>query len=154
NFAQVQHFQIGYGRLFTPSEDIGRQRVAVFGANVLSMLGVIDPNAIIGQLVRIGGMQFEVIGVLQAKGSGAGFGSADDQIFIPFGTGRYRLFKTDRLDDLFALAESEAALPDAMWEITQALRRSHRLTPDMPDDFRIRNQADLLATLGETTQVF
>ena len=154
NFAQVQHFQIDRGRLFTPSEDIGRQRVAVLGSGVVKMLTVADPDAIIGQLVRIGGLQFEVVGVLQSKGSGAGFGSADDQVFIPFGTGRYRLFKTDRLDDLFALAESEAALPDAMLEITQALRRSHRLTPDQPDDFRIRNQADLLATLGETTQVF
>jgi len=39
-------------------------------------------------------------------------------------------------------------------EISLALRRSHRLTPDQPDDFRIRNQADLLNTLGEATQVF
>ena len=39
-------------------------------------------------------------------------------------------------------------------KITLALRRSHRLTQGQPDDFRIRNQADLLATLGETTQVF
>jgi putative ABC transport system permease protein len=118
------------------------------------MLGVSDPAAIIGQSVRIGGMQFEVIGTLQSKGAGAGFGSADDQLFIPFGTGRYRLFKTDRLDDLFALATSEADLTDAMNEITIALRRSHRLRSDQDNDFRIRNQADLLATLGETTQIF
>ena len=154
NFALVQHFQIDRGRLFTSADDIGRQRVAVLGSNALTMLGVQDPNAIIGQMVRIGGMQFEVIGTLQSKGASGGFGSADDQVFIPFGTGRYRLFKTDRLDDLFALATSEADLPQAMSEITIALRRSHRLTQDQPDDFRIRNQADLLTTLGETTQVF
>jgi len=76
------------------------------------------------------------------------------QLFIPFGTGRYRLFKTDRLDDIFALATSEADLTDAMNEVTIALRRSHHLTSDQENDFRIRNQADLLATLGETTQVF
>ncbi|HXT17651.1 MAG TPA: ABC transporter permease [Gemmatimonadaceae bacterium] len=154
NFAQVQHFVIDRGRMFTSGEDIGRQRVAVLGSNVPSLLGVRDPGALIGENVRIGGMQFQVIGVLQSKGAGAGFGSADDQVFIPFGTGRYRLFKTERLDDLFALAENEAALPEAMGEIGQALRRSHHLRPDDADDFRIRNQADLLATLGETTQVF
>jgi putative ABC transport system permease protein len=154
NFALVQHFAIDRGRIFTSGEDIGRQRVAVLGSGVLTMLGVRDPDAIIGQNVRIGGMQFEVIGTLQSKGAGTGFGSADDQLFIPFGTGRYRLFKTDRLDDLFALSTSEADLPDATNEITLALRRSHRLTQGQPDDFRIRNQADLLATLGETTQVF
>jgi putative ABC transport system permease protein len=154
NFAVVQHFELDRGRLFTPVEDIGRQRVAVLGSGVLAMLNVQDPEAILGQRVRIGGMQFEVIGTLQSKGAGAGFGSADDQVFIPFGTGRYRLFKTDRLDDIFALATSENDLPDATAEITLALRRSHRLGEGVPDDFRIRNQADLLATLGETTQVF
>jgi len=154
NFVEVQHFAIDRGRVFTSSEDIGRQRVVVLGANALTMLGVPNADAILGDNVRIGGMQFQVIGILKPKGSGSGFGSADDQIFIPFGTGRFRLFKTDRIDDLFALASSEADLPDAINEITLALRRSHHLTFDQPDDFRIRNQADLLATLGETTQVF
>jgi putative ABC transport system permease protein len=154
NFAIVQHFEVDRGRLFTSNEDIGRQRVVVLGSGVLTMLGIRDPDAIIGERVRIGGMQFEVIGTLQSKGAGAGFGSADDQVFIPFGTGRYRLFKTDRLDDIFALATNEAELDLSMAEITAALRRSHRLLADAPDDFRIRNQADLLATLGEATQVF
>jgi putative ABC transport system permease protein len=154
NFVDVQHFQIDRGRVFTSGEDIGRQRVVVLGSGVLTMLGVSQPEAIVGQRVRIGGMQFEVIGTLRSKGSGSGFGSPDDQAFIPFGTGRFRLFKTDRIDDLFALAESEAALSDATTEISLALRHSHRLGPDQPDDFRIRNQADLLATLGATTEVF
>ena len=154
NFLDVQHFLIDRGRVFTSGEDIGRQRVVVLGSGVLTMLGVPYPEAIIGQPVRIGGMQFEVIGTLRSKGAGAGFGSPDDQIFIPFGTGRFRLFKTDRIDDLFALAESEAALPDATAEISLALRHSYRLGEGQPDDFRIRNQADLLATLGETTEVF
>ncbi|MEO7086200.1 MAG: ABC transporter permease [Gemmatimonadaceae bacterium] len=154
NFLQVQHFEIDRGRSFTSGEDIGRQRVVVLGAGALTQLGVANPDAIIGQKTRVGGMQFEVIGTLAAKGAGAGFGSPDDQIFIPFGTGRFRLFKTDRIDDLFALATSEADIPEATIEITLAMRRSHHLRPGDPDDFRIRNQADLLATLSETTQVF
>jgi putative ABC transport system permease protein len=154
NFALVQHFEIDRGRVFTSGEDIGRQRVVVLGANTLTSLGISNPNAILGEDVRIGGMQFQVIGILKPKGSGSGFGSVDDQVFIPFGTGRFRLFKTDRLDDLFALASSEADLPEAINEITLALRRSHHLTYDQPDDFRIRNQADFLSTLSETTQIF
>ena len=135
NFALVQHFEIDRGRVFTSAEDIGRQRVVVLGANTLTSLGISNPTAILGEDVRIGGMQFQVIGILKPKGSGSGFGSADDQVFIPFGTGRFRLFKTDRLDDLFALASSEAELPEAMNEITLALRRSHHLTYDQPTIF-------------------
>jgi putative ABC transport system permease protein len=154
NFALVQHFQLDRGRLFTSGEDIGRQRVVVLGAGALTMLGVNNPESMVGEKVRIGGMQFEVIGTLSPKGAGAGFGSPDDQIFIPFGTGRFRLFKTDKIDDIFALAASEADLPDATTEITLALRRAHRIADGDPDDFRIRNQADLLSTLGATTDVF
>jgi putative ABC transport system permease protein len=154
NYLMVQHFDVDRGRSFTSGEDIGRQRVVVLGSGALTQLGVENADAIIGQKVRIGGMQFEVIGTLVAKGAGAGFGSPDDQIFIPFGTGRFRLFKTDRIDDLFALATSEADIPAATNEITLAMRRSHHLRLDDPDDFRIRNQADLLQTLSETTQVF
>jgi putative ABC transport system permease protein len=154
NFLVVRKFEIDEGRMFTSSEDLGRQRVAVLGSGALAQLGVENPESILGARVRIGGMQFVVIGTLKSKGAGSGFGSPDDQVLIPFGTGRYRLFKTDWVDDIFALATSEAEVPDAMAEIQAAMRRAHHLRSDQPDDFRIRNQADFLQTLGETTEVF
>jgi putative ABC transport system permease protein len=154
NFPLVRKFEVGTGRMFTPAENRARARVAVLGAGALSELNVPYPQAIIGQLVRIGGIQFTVIGVLKAKGSGGGFGSPDDQVLVPFNTGRFRLFGTKRVDDIFALASSEADIPLAMAEITSAMRRSHRLRPDQPSDFRIRNQSDYLSALGDTTQVF
>ena len=45
-------------------------------------------------------------------------------------------------------------IPVTMAEIERIVRREHRLRPGQEDDFAIRNQADFLATLGETTQVF
>jgi putative ABC transport system permease protein len=154
NYLLVRKFELDRGEMFTSGDDIGRARVAVLGAGAVTRLEVKDPDALIGEKVRIGGMQFTVIGILKAKGAGAGFGSPDDNVLIPFGTGRYRVFKTERLDDIFALATSEADLPDAMSEIRQSMRRAHQLRQDQPDDFRIRNQSDFLQTLGETTQVF
>ena len=154
NFPQVRKFEIEYGRFFTANEDAGRQRVAVLGPTVLEDLEIADPNAIIGEPIRIRGLQFIVIGVLKSKGSGAGFGNPDDQIVIPIQTARYRLFGNDRLRSIGVLARTEQRIPDAMADIQRILRREHRLRPERPDDFQIRNQADFLATLGETTQVF
>jgi putative ABC transport system permease protein len=154
NFLQVRHFEVALGSWFESADDLGRARVAVLGAGVPELLGVRNPAALIGDLVRIGGVQFKVIGTLEAKGTGTGFGNQDDQVYVPFGTGRFRLFKTDRVDDIFALASSEADLPVAMSEIELAMRRAHRIPEGEPDDFRIRNQADLLETLSEATQVF
>ena len=153
NYLDVRKFEIDVGQMFTSADDIGRQRVAVLGAGMLTRLDIVNPMEIIGEPIRINGMQFKVVGVLKAKGS-AGFGSPDDNVLIPFGTARYRLFKTDRIDDIFALASSEAELPEAIAEITLAMRRAHHIQPGAQDDFRIRNQADLLTTLGETTAVF
>ena len=154
NFPDVRKFEVEYGRFFTANEDGGRQRVAVLGPTVLEDLEIADPNSIIGEPIRIRGLQFVVIGVLKSKGQGAGFGNPDDQIVIPIQTARYRLFGNDRLRSIGVLARTEERIPDAMADVQRILRREHRLRPERPDDFQIRNQADFLTTLGETTQVF
>jgi putative ABC transport system permease protein len=153
NFLQVRGFEIDRGRMFDSGENLGMQRVVVFGYGALEALGISSPDAIVGQLVRIGGVQFRVIGTLKEKGAGGGE-SRDDQVIVPFYTGRFRLFKTDWVDDIFALATSDADLPTATTEIQLAVRRAHRLRSDQPDDFRIRNQADFLEALNSTTAVF
>jgi putative ABC transport system permease protein len=104
--------------------------------------------------VRIGSVQFEVVGVLASKGQGAGFGNPDDQVLIPIQTGRYRVLGSNRLRTINVLSASVAQIPVTMAEIQKAIRRSHRLRAGQVDDFSIRSQADFLSTLGETTQVF
>jgi len=153
NFLDVRGFAIANGRMFTAADDIGRQRVAVLGADVLSQLGIADGDAILGETVRIGGRVFTVIGVLARKGT-TGFGDADEQILIPFETGRFQLFGNDRINDIWTLVSSVDSLPVAMGEIQRAIRRSHRLRQEQPNDFSIRNQADFLDVLSETTATF
>ena len=153
NFLGVRGFAIDAGAMFSAADDQGRQRVAVLGADVLPMLDVTDPQAIIGEPIRIAGRQFRVIGVLAKKGA-TGFGDNDEQILIPFRTGRFSIFGTDRINDIWARVASPESVTVAMGEIQLALRRSHRLTANRPDDFSVRNQADILNTLNEAAQTF
>jgi putative ABC transport system permease protein len=153
NFLDVRGFTLGEGVMFTSGDNQGRQRVAVLGADVLPLLDVFDPQAVIGETIRISGRQFKVIGVLARKGT-TGFGDNDQQILIPFLTGRFGIFGTDRINDIWARVVAPESVTVAMGEIQAALRRSHRLTASRPDDFSIRNQADLLNTLSETTATF
>ena len=154
NYLEVRKYQLQAGRMFSRSEDEGRQRVAVLGPTVLEALGINSPDAIIGEPVRIRGIQFTVIGVLKSKGQSTPFGNPDDQVLVPITTGRFRLFGSDRLRSISVLAETEDKIPDAMADVQRVLRREHRLVQGRPDDFQIRSQADFLNTLGETTQVF
>jgi putative ABC transport system permease protein len=154
NYLEVRKYELDVGRMFSRAEDEGRQRVCVLGPAVLEALGIETPDAIVGEPVRIRGIQFTVVGVLKSKGQSTPFGNPDDQVLVPITTGRFRLFGSDRLRSISVLAESEEKIPDAMADVQRVLRREHRLGQNKPDDFQIRSQADFLNTLGETTQVF
>ncbi|MHB1223354.1 MAG: ABC transporter permease [Gemmatimonadaceae bacterium] len=154
NYLEVRKYEMEAGRMFTTADDMGRRRVAVVGPSVLASLGLDNPQALIGQPVRIRGLQFEVVGVLKSKGSSSGFNDPDDQVLIPLQTARFRAFGSDRLRSISVLATSDAEIPLAMADIQKLLRRSHRLRQGQADDFQIRNQADFLSTAAETTQVF
>src|SRR3954469_5163649 len=153
NYLDVRKYTIANGKMFTEGDDKASRRVAVLGAAIPDNLGV-PPANLVGQNVRIGGFLFEVIGVLASKGNAGGFGNPDDQVLVPITTAQFRLFGNDRLRQIGVLAASEAEIPQAMAEIQRILRREHRLRVGVPDDFQIRNQADFLNTLGETTQIF
>ena len=154
NYPDVRKYTIAVGRMFSDAEDRARARVAVLGAAIPDNLGVADPASLVGEDVRIGGLLYNVVGVLASKGQTGGFQNPDDQILIPINTARFRAFGTDRLRSINVLAPTEAKIPETMAEIQKILRREHQLRPGASDDFQIRNQSDFLSTLGETTQVF
>jgi putative ABC transport system permease protein len=154
NYTEVRKFTLASGRMFTPAEEAARRRVAVLGSQVVTDLGGMSADDLVGGEIRINSIQFDVIGVLASKGQGGGFANPDDQVLVPLGTARYRLMGTDRLRSINLLAPSEEDIPVTMAEVQKILRRQHRLSAGREDDFQIRSQADFLTTLGETTQVF
>jgi putative ABC transport system permease protein len=154
NYLDVRKYELLGGRMFTTQEDLGKQRVAVLGPAVLQNLGIENPDAVIGEQVRVRGIQFTVIGVLKSKGQTSPFQNPDDQVLIPLNTARFRVLGTDRIRSISVLAVSEAKIPESMAEIQKILRREHRLPRERDDDFTIRNQADFLTTFAETSKVF
>jgi len=153
NYLEVRKYTLKVGKMFTAADDEGRQRVAVIGSAVVDNMGITAPEALIGENVRIRGTQFTVIGVLASKGQANAFQNPDDEILVPINTARFRVNGSDRLQSISALAVDEDKIPDAMADIQRVLRRQHKLRQGAPDDFQIRNQADILATTQETTEV-
>ncbi|HEX2722224.1 MAG TPA: ABC transporter permease [Gemmatimonadaceae bacterium] len=154
-FLGIRKFTMAAGRFFNQGEEAGMRRVAVLGSAVLDNLGLQTPEAIIGENIRLGGLQFQVIGVMASKGQAGGFGNnPDDVVIIPLSTARYRLMGTPNLNSISVLAVTEDKIPEAQAEIQSILRREHRLSADKRDDFDIRNQAEFLSTFAETTKTF
>lgn len=154
NYLEVRKYEMTAGRMFSAQEDQAKQRLVVLGPTVLENLGVTDPNAIIGEPIRIRGIQFTIVGVLKSKGQTSAFQNPDDQVLIPITTARFRVIGSDRIRSVSILAPSEDRIPQTMGDIQKVLRREHKTPRERDDDFSIRNQADFLNTAAETSAVF
>jgi putative ABC transport system permease protein len=150
----VKRFTVAYGRFFSKGDDEARQRYAVLGSEIPVMLNA-NPAAMINQTVQIRGIPFEVIGVLAAKGSSASsWQNPDEQILVPLGTARYRIFGTDRLRSITVEVREQSPIEQGMVDIERVLRREHKIRPGIDNDFRIRNSQEILATQQQATQIF
>ena len=154
NYLDVRKYTIGAGRMFDHSDDDGRKRVAVLGATTADNLDPGNGNSLVGQSIRISGIEFQVIGITAPKGGASGFNDPDDQVLIPLNTARFRVMDTQYLRSINVLAASETQITETMADIQRILRREHRLPAGRPDDFEIRNQSDFLNAFQDTTQVF
>jgi putative ABC transport system permease protein len=125
----------------------------VLGAAVPRMLNA-NPAAMINQTIRVGGINFEIIGILSEKGAAGGWSNPDEQMLIPLQTAKYRVFGSDRLRSLSVQVADGVPVQQGMVDLERILRREHRIRPGGENDFTIRNQQDLLATQQQTTQVF
>ena len=154
DFSEIRNFRTTSGRYFTPEENRASRRVALLGSRVAEVLfDGVDP---IGETIRLGRVPFEVIGVLESKGMGVEGGSdEDDQIVIPIRTALRRVFNLDYLKLIYVQVRDGQEMDRAEAQITELLRRRHRLNlADKPDDFRLQNQRLVLAAAMETAASF
>jgi putative ABC transport system permease protein len=150
-FLRVRKFDVGRGRFLTNLDIKRSNQVAVLGANLAERLfGNTDP---VGQQLRLKNVSFQVIGVLQAKGSSLGV-DYDDAALVPITTMANRIAgRTSpygiELTYLVAAAKDADSVDAAEFQITNLLRLRHKLTGE--DDFSIRTQKDSLETVGKIT---
>jgi ABC-type antimicrobial peptide transport system permease subunit len=144
------------GRFFDDVDVQSQARVAVIGPQIAKELFFGEQP--IGERLLIGGAPYEVIGVLQAKGTDAGGVPQDDKILVPVTTAMRRLLNVDFIDRIFVQAETRESVSKVIDGVRDLLRRRHALNISArPDDFTIRDQAELVRTIrrsDETMQRF
>ena len=153
DYFPVRNYTVTAGRAFTAGDNEARRRVAVIGAGVPELFGV-NGVAMIGQEIQVRGIVFTVVGLLAAKGGQGSWMNPDEQIFIPLLTARYRVHGTDRVRSINIKVADAKDMNVAMIEIERVLRRTHNIRPGAENNFMIRNQADILETVQQTTQTF
>jgi putative ABC transport system permease protein len=151
NFLIVRDFDVERGRFFSDVDMKRSNQVAVLGAKLAERLfGNSNP---VGQQFRIKNTSFQIIGVLEAKGSNLGV-DYDDAALVPIITAANRIVgRTSpyglELTYVVASAKSAESVDAAVFQITNLLRQRHKITGE--DDFTIRTQKDALQTVGQIT---
>ncbi len=154
-YLEICRFRLREGRFLDDGDDRAARRVVVLGARVNEILfeGA-DP---LGQEIRIRGVPFEVIGVLEAKGVLADGSNQDSQALIPIRTALRRVFNARWLNPVFVSVRDARSMDRASTEIASLLRERHRLDANgKPDDFSIQNKEGVLGAqkkLAESLRV-
>ncbi len=82
----IENVQIDAGRIWTDTEGAATREVAVIGPDVLqNLFGGARPDQVLGKQIRVGGIEFRIIGVSIAQGKIFGQ-SRDNFVFMPFQT--------------------------------------------------------------------
>jgi putative ABC transport system permease protein len=116
-------------------------RVAVLGKSTADDLGL-GADAV-GSEIRIGGIGFTVIGILQPKG-GSGFEDPDDLILVPVATVQKYFLGGDSVRSIGVSVATAAEMDATNARITALLRERHDLAATDDDDFAIFDQTQLL----------
>ncbi len=148
-FQEVRNFRPARGEFFTEAEMRSRAKVAVVGKTVADrFFPDTDP---IGQRIKIRGITFTVIGVMEEKGA-TSFTDRDDVVFVPLTTAQRRLFGVTHVRTIHVQVATSEEMPSAQEALTELLRTRHRLAPHQENDFTVRSQADILQTFTSVSQ--
>jgi putative ABC transport system permease protein len=148
--ARLRSLRLRSGRFFDEDDDRASSRVAVLGSRVAQMLFP-DENAV-GREVRVRGLPFEVIGVLEPRGIQADGSDQDGSVFIPITTALRRVFNTTWLTTVLVSVEDRSRMREAEAAVRDLLRVRHRLARGAPDDFAVQDQVRLLAMQQEVVE--
>jgi len=149
DYISIRNYKVAKGRYFRARDVRSMRKVAVIGPTTANnIFGKMSP---VGKKISIRGIQFQVIGLLAAKGTG-GFGDPDDQIMVPITTAMRRLFGLEYIRTVNVQATSMDQMDAATSQITKLLRKRHRLADGADDDFIVRNQAEIMEMANEMSR--
>jgi putative ABC transport system permease protein len=150
-YSTIHKINISEGVFITDSDNVRQAKVAVLGpTTVTNLFGTENP---IGQSIRIQGQAFKVVGVTVSKG-GAGFGNADDIVYIPLSTAQKVIFGSSSLTSIAVEAKNSDVMTSAQDQIGYVLLDKHKIVSPSNADFSIISQNDILSTMSTITGTF
>ena len=152
NYLSIQGYEVEQGRFFSERDDLARKRVAIIGSSVGTELKTAS-KALLGKDIELGGVTFEIIGVMKSEGS-SGWSNPDEQIYIPLLTASDRVFGRQRVDSIRVEVPNTYSPEEAMISIERVLRREHDIGPGEENNFRINDWSQFTDLQKQATAIF
>ena len=155
DYLTIRQLKIADGEMFTDTDIKTASKVCILGQTVVDYLFP-DGSDPIGRVVRFNSIPFRVIGVLQKKGYNSMGMDQDDLVLAPYTTVMKRILAQTYLSEIVCSAITEEASEPAQDQITQILRRTHKLKDATDtqeadeDDFSIRSQEEISSMMNST----
>lgn len=151
-YLNIRQLKIEQGEMFTEEDIRTAAKVCVIGSTIVENLfpDGADP---IGKVIRCNQVPLRVIGILESKGYNSMGMDQDDVVLAPYSTVMKRLLSCPQSVPMRKLRSDMSVPEEAVDEITNILRREHKLKETDDDDFTIRTQQELSSMLNTTTDL-
>ena len=152
DYLEIRRYKVEDGDMFTEQDIQTAAKVCVVGKTVVDNLFPDGGNPV-GKVIRFQKLPFRIVGVLESKGYNSMGMDQDDLILAPYTTIQKKVLAITHLQGITCSALKEEYTDQAIDEITEILRRNHKLKDTDDDDFTIRSQQELSTMLTSTTDM-
>lgn len=152
DYLEIRRYKVEDGDMFTEQDIQTAAKVCVVGKTVVDNLFPDGGNPV-GKVIRFQKLPFRIVGVLESKGYNSMGMDQDDLILAPYTTIQKKVLAITHLQGITCSALKEEYTDQAIDEITEILRRNHKLKESDDDDFTIRSQQELSTMLTSTTDM-
>lgn len=152
DYMEIRRYKVEDGEMFSEQDIAVAAKVCVVGKTVVDNLFPGGENPV-GKVIRFQKLPFKIVGVLESKGYNSMGMDQDDLILAPYTTIQKKVLAITHLQGLTCSALKEEYTEQAIDEISEILRRNHKLKADEEDDFTIRSQQELSSMLTSTTDM-
>lgn len=151
-YMEIRRYKVQDGEMFTEQDINTAAKVCLVGKTVVDNLFPNGENPV-GKIIRSQKLPFRIVGVLESKGYNSMGMDQDDLILAPYTTIQKKILAITHLQGITCSALKEEYTEQAIDEITEILRRNHKLKDTDDDDFTIRSQQELSSMLTSTTDM-
>ena len=152
DYMEIRRYEVEDGDMFSDQDVQTAAKVCVIGKTVVDNLFPGGENPV-GRVIRFQKLPFRVVGVLKSKGYNSMGMDQDDLILALYTTIQKKILAITHLQGITCSALKEEYTDQAIDEISEILRRNHRLRETDDDDFTIRSMQELSTMLTSTTDI-